>query len=432
MTAGRVRPGLLPVLTCLAPMLMISPMNSRPVRVLLIAVCLLAFPFRAPAPLIYKQGEGWIYEPAGGSSEFPREVVLRPGAVPYELENGSWDFDKTNAPFLKEPETSQQHVFRFLLRFGKDTNNAIALIWDQPKHKLYLDLNRNLDLTDDPAGVFNSAGKGFQQVFTNVTLPLKTATGLHPARLDLHLFTDAQGSWAQARLYSRSLWQAKVAPGGEEWQVAVVDTLFGPGGPTAAKFLLLRPWAARTNRVSFYDLTSGIVPFPSHLLWLGQPFQLGRRFETGGETPVCKLEFTPQQPPLTELKFSGESVYYAVLRDTNGYTAVLREPPGTVQVPQGVYTANAVWLKKGPAEAFRLAGEPVLINATTPTKVVLGGPLTNSVTLTRQGRKLNLNYQLVGADGGAYRLAQQDPAKPPEFTVYHGGKKVLSGLFAFG
>ena len=103
-----------------------------------------------------------------------------------------------------------------------------------------------------------------------------------------------------------------------------------------------------------------------------------------------------------------------------------------VRVPQGVYTVSAAWLKKGPAEAFRLAGEPVLINATAPTNVALGGPLTNSVTLARSGRKLNLNYQLVGADGGAYRLAQQDPAKPPEFTVYHGGKKVLSGMFAFG
>jgi len=214
--------------------------------------------------------------------------------------------------------------------------------------------------------------------------------------------------------------------------VAVMDNLFGPEGPAAAKFLLLRPWAVRTNRVSFYDPTSGIVPFPSHLFWLGRPFQLERRFETGGETPVCKLEFTPQQPPLTELKLSGEFVYYAVLRDTNGYTAVLREPAGTVQVPQSVYTVSAVWLKKGPAEAFRLVGEPLVVKATAATNLVLGGPLTNSVTLSRYGRKLNMNYQLVGADGGSYRLAQLDPTKPPEFTVYHSGKKVQSGSFAFG
>jgi len=423
---------LLPVLTCLAPMPTISPMIFRPGRVLLIAICLLAFAFRAPAPLVYRAGEGWIYEPAGGSSDFPREVVLRPEVVPYELESVSWNLAQPSKPFLKEPEMSQRHAFRSILQVGQDTNNAYAVVWDQPKHKLYVDLNGNLDLTDDPVGVFSSAGKGFQQVFTNVTLPVKTAAGLHPAILDLHLFTDAQGIWAQVQLQSRSLWQAKVALAGEEWQVAAVDNLFGREGPTAAKFLLLRPWAVRTNRVSVYDLTSGIVPFPSQLFWLGRAFHLEHRFDTGGETPVCKLELTPQQQPLTELKLSGESLYYAVLHATNGYTVVVREPPGTLKLPQGIYTVSAVWLKKGAAEAYRLADGPLLINATAPTNIVLGGPLTNSVTLTRQGRKLRMDYRLVGADGGSYRLTQEDRAKPPEFTVYRGGKKVESGKFEFG
>ena len=45
-------------------------MCFRSVRLLLIAVCLLAFPFRAPAPLIYRPGEGWTYEPVGGEGKW--------------------------------------------------------------------------------------------------------------------------------------------------------------------------------------------------------------------------------------------------------------------------------------------------------------------------------------------------------------------------
>src|SRR5271169_4061525 len=41
-----------------------------------------------------------------------------------------------------------------------------------------------------------------------------------------------------------------------------------------------------------------------------------------------------------------------------------------------------------------------IIDATVPTNAVLGGPLTNWVALTRQGRKLRMDYKLVGADGG--------------------------------
>jgi len=398
--------------------------TSAGLKTFMLAWVLVALALRA-APAQGVAGSNYL-------PEVPREVVLRPEVVPYELEGVNQNLARPNKPFLKEPETSQHHVFRGMLQFGQDTNNPVALIWDQPRQKLYLDLNRNRDLTDDPGGVFSSTNKGFRQTFTNVTVPVKTATGLQPVILDWQCFTDEKAGWAYTRLASHSLWQTKVTFAGQEWQVAAVDNLFGQEGPAAAKFLLLRPWAARTNRVSLYDRTSGIVPFPERLFWLGQAFQLERRFDTSGATPVCKLEFPPRQPPLTELRLSGEFVYYAVLRDTNGYTAVLREPQGTVQVPQGIYTVSATWLKKGSAEAFQLAGQPVVLKTATATNLVLGGPLTNWVVLNRSGRKLLMNYQLRGADGRSYRLAEQDRTKPPEFTVHHGAKKVLSGRFAFG
>jgi hypothetical protein len=368
----------------------------------------------------------------GTSADVPRELVLRPALVPYDLENANWNLTLAKVPFRKEPELSQGHVFRSRLQFDEDTNNAIALIWDQPKHKLYLDLNRNLDLTDDPTGVFSSTNKGFQQLFSNVTLPLKTPTGLHRAPLDLYLSSDPQGNWARVGLHSRSLWQAKVTLQGEDWQVAAVDDLLGSPGPALAKFLLLRPWATRTNRVSLYYPPSGIVPFPNGLFWLGQAFQVEPCFDSGGDTAVCKLRLTPQQPPLTDLKLSGESLDYALLCATNGYAVLLHDPPGIVKVPQGVYTISSVWLKKGPIEAFRLPGGPHVVNALTNTRLVLGGPLTNCVALERSGRKLLMNYRLQGADGQFYRLAQQDRPTPPEFTVYHGGRKVLTGQFQFG
>jgi outer membrane protein assembly factor BamD len=45
-------------------------MNRRPVCLLLIAFCLLAFPVRSPAPLVYRPGEGWTYEPVGGEGKW--------------------------------------------------------------------------------------------------------------------------------------------------------------------------------------------------------------------------------------------------------------------------------------------------------------------------------------------------------------------------
>jgi len=43
-------------------------MNCWSVRALLLLICLLAFPFRSPAPLIFVPGEGWQYEKAGDTT----------------------------------------------------------------------------------------------------------------------------------------------------------------------------------------------------------------------------------------------------------------------------------------------------------------------------------------------------------------------------
>jgi outer membrane protein assembly factor BamD len=47
-------------------------MNRRSFSWLLVVTCLLAFPFRSPAPLIYRPGEGWSYEPVGGEGKWQR------------------------------------------------------------------------------------------------------------------------------------------------------------------------------------------------------------------------------------------------------------------------------------------------------------------------------------------------------------------------
>jgi outer membrane protein assembly factor BamD len=47
-------------------------MNCRPIRLLLVLACLLAFPHRSPAPLIYRPGEGWTYEAVGSEGKWQR------------------------------------------------------------------------------------------------------------------------------------------------------------------------------------------------------------------------------------------------------------------------------------------------------------------------------------------------------------------------
>jgi len=47
-------------------------MNRRFLVPLLVLLFVLAFPFRSPAPLIYRPGEGWTYEPVGSEGKWQR------------------------------------------------------------------------------------------------------------------------------------------------------------------------------------------------------------------------------------------------------------------------------------------------------------------------------------------------------------------------
>jgi outer membrane protein assembly factor BamD len=56
------------VLTWKLRLVTVRAMKRWPVRVGLLVLCLLGFPQRSPAPLIYTPGEGWRYESVGGGS----------------------------------------------------------------------------------------------------------------------------------------------------------------------------------------------------------------------------------------------------------------------------------------------------------------------------------------------------------------------------
>src|ERR1043166_9963796 len=54
-------------LTWKAPLSYVPSMKCWSLRGVLVAICLLGFAQRSPAPLIYTPGEGWRYEAIGGA-----------------------------------------------------------------------------------------------------------------------------------------------------------------------------------------------------------------------------------------------------------------------------------------------------------------------------------------------------------------------------
>jgi len=357
-----------------------------------------------------------------------------------------------SAVFKHEPAAVAGKVIRGTLNFGDNPSNAIPFLWQRDAGKLFLDLKRDQDFTRDSAGMFsaNLTAPLNYQTFTDVHLMFTTSSGPCPLLANLSIWDYGVNMGCSACL--RSFYQGKATLAGQDWQVGVVPTIWvGKSGHRDFSIenghLLLRRWEKRNQA---FDAANGLdtVPFWKQLYFDGHAYQLNwlpgsQNSNQPGRRPALQasLQFVEQTVPLGELKITGKFIRRLTLSGNSGnpWFTVLDQPAGTVRVPNGSYTQPFVQLEQNGIQAIWDANSSssarqasIVVNALTSTTLDIGGPLTNSVAVSRHGSDLRLDYRLLGAGGQRYQLASLDRSHPPEFAIYHAGKKIGAGNFEFG
>ncbi len=359
------------------------------------------------------------------------------------------------APFSKEPDFGRRPVCRGSLRLGSAPEDAVPFAWDPRQGKLYLDLNRNGDLTDDPNGVF-SAKPTAVQTFTNIHLEFKTAMGTRPLLADLSLYGwgNRWGNRLTVTLACRSFWAAKVTLQGREWQVGLIENVagqtqrgngvveIGPSrlGSAEGGYLLLRPWESRNQPFNLQDGSLDGFSFCRDLFFGRQAYQVDWAYVQQDGAPRFELEFKECFTALGELRLTGKFIQRLILTGTPNLpaagplTVVLDRPEPTVKIPLGSFSRCQIQLEAGGAQACRSAqlAPAIIVGSSNTTVLTAGGPLTNTVHVAPEGGFLSLNYQLVGAEGAPYQLRRQDRSQPPGWAVYREGEAINSGRFQFG
>ena len=370
-------------------------------------------------------------EPAAASAADAYIADLNYQETDEVLVTRSVDFKLRTNPFQKEPALPGQKVFRGSLVWGPRPEQDMAFIWDKGRGRLFLDLNRNHDLTDDPKGLFASAPRDDSQSFTNIHLVLPTATGNRSVRLQVDFYSARGGSMGvYAGLHS--YWQARLSLHGKEWQFGLVESVPDGKAPASPRYLLLRPWAERQRAFHLTSSSPDFCNYTKNVFFGNRAYELDCRYEPGGESPKYKVTFKEQAPRLGELKVTGKDLHRLILTAKPAMTVVLDQPAGTVKLPVGSYALEEIWLRKGDTEVLRLNAGRVAVDEQQPASLVAGGPLTNSVEAKSQGENLQFNYKLLGADGGAYKMPRPDYKHPPECAVFQGTNRLATGKFEFG
>jgi hypothetical protein len=234
----------------------------------------------------------------------------------------------------------------------------------------------------------------------------------------------------------RSLWTGRAELAGRSWQIGVIDSLQARRGDAGIGHMLLRPWEDRGAAFSVGDDSLSAFPFATNLFLQTQSYAVDCKRSKQGEELRCELLLRPQSAKLGELELSGKFIQRLQLRD--GQTVVVLDAPAeTVRVPVGRYGEQQVRLGQGKTvvhleRPYGQKSEVLVVSDDKPAKMIAGGPLTNTVSISRRGQQLVFSYRLVGPGDKTYQLAGADRGNPPQFAVYQGDKKIASGKFEFG
>jgi hypothetical protein len=372
--------------------------------------------------------------------------------------------------FVREPAFDSKSVFRGRFCLGTDTNHFLPFAWDSVAHRIYLDLNRNGDLTDDPAGMQTSSGSSVQ-LFRNIRVTFPSATGTYPILMDAHVFEQIPGQ-GQVRvfLYVRSQWDGRVELNGKPWYVAVIGKPDGKLSPAKSlkeigSRMVLRPWDERNQSNLWWHATLAevhgfshikLVTFPyryagnaevfdafnlpNRLFFQGQASQLEYQFVPNSTNTSLDLVFHPLPITLGKVRWEGENIRRVILDGSirpDGMTAIFDRPTEETAVPVGIYQRPMVLLQRpeGTNIAAGISTNLVTVSETNVPHLYVGGPLSNLVSVRNSSYSggLPLEYSLVNHDGAPFHLVYQVERKTsPLLSIQQGAQQVGQGSFEFG
>ena len=328
--------------------------------------------------------------------------------------------------FKKEPNYAGKDVVRCALYVSPDQKEFIGFACDSEGSTLYLDLNRNLDLTDDPEGVISSTSEGWGNSFEQVAISVEQEGRRRDMLVDMTIYGDRWG-----RYEVESSWESSsVSFGDQAFRVSIVDD--GDGVITAQDVLFLEPIEEFQEEGS--EGISVELKAPTTLVLNGVPFALTYALSSDGKTVALSVE--PSSAPLVEVEMKGHGVERIVMQD-EALAAVYLGPSSILQIPPGNYSGD-VWVRMGEGKKNSLwnAGNVSLYvrGGSGRESWLVGGPIVSKLTCSIPGNRLQFDQTTVGVGGEKYTPDSFSGGSigQPKLRIKKAGEVIHVGEFEYG
>lgn len=329
--------------------------------------------------------------------------------------------------FKKEPAWNGHEVMRGALPVGNRPNDAMGFAWDITAGCLFLDINRDLDLTDAATAKYQTSPQRFSQHFKRISLHIPRDGVETEYLVDLYLRHFGRHS-TYGTMTIHSGWQGEIELGGTRRVMAVMDNL--KGGIGQDDLFLIGPPANGTAKPA-PPTSDDKVPGTTRLSFGADAYRLHGAWIPAGTGAALRLVFTPQEQPAATLRLVGQFVDRLVFKGDT--TAIVDTPGDNLVIPADRYPSVEVRLRTPPTSSRMIANlKSFVADAATMTMLAAGGPLTNTVSVKARGSGLDLEYELRGAGGETYTSTELSSRDAPAFSIFRNGREIAHGVFSYG
>ncbi|HOW98364.1 MAG TPA: hypothetical protein P5567_07045 [Kiritimatiellia bacterium] len=331
------------------------------------------------------------------------------------------DLENQEVAFKKEPAYAGEQVLRAALPFGAARAEQLPFALDWTGKKLRLDANYNLDLTDDPV-LDADASISDRLIFKGVELE---AAGPPARRYRADLEFPPGGSFMLANL--RSGWVGTWLRGTSTWRVVFVDDLDGAWDEDDL-------FAMAADSAEFQKDPRAFALEPVQGLFIDGVHSEIRLAPAADGTWLFSMRETAV--PMGRLRVAGDMVERLVLQGgAKGRKAILNKPgPDPVTVPAGTYPVQDITLATSIGRLTSSRPADLVVRAGEETELKVGAPLRSRGTAHRDRGEIEVQYELQGVGGEAYRLPadRRTDENRPRVEIFKGGRRVARGAFEFG
>lgn len=338
--------------------------------------------------------------------------------------------------FKKTPEDMKSgKIYYHILKPGTDESHSVPMAWNKDKGLLYIDVNGNMDITDDPGNRHESSERGRPNYanFNNVTIPVI----INDETVDYNCnftFYDYNRGFSRFYVFVQNSWSEDIILGNEKVTLTISDNLDGELKKDKSEYntdrfsIYFNNENFEGNPVIFSDLS-----FSDSLYLRDTAWNVKYEFVPLDNDVYLKATFEKKSPETASINLPGK--YIRQIQFDGTWFALYPRPPEKITIPAGSYPERKVVLQKAGSDKSALSDDSGRISTFDPgTSITLktGGPLSPMINYQQDSSRITFSYQLKGIGGETYSPVNIDYSSPPRLEIYSGDELIQSAAFQFG